>query len=382
MLHPLFGHEPQRKAILSAFARGRLPSVLLVHGPRGVGKQRFGLWIGQRLACAAPLAEEPCGTCRGCRQALRLEHPDLHWIVPIVKPKAKGSQERDDEALEDVRRDWIEHVRTTPLQPSHSDEVRGLHFGTIRNLRKQALRGGSGDGKRLMVIGEAEELAAQESSQQAANALLKLLEEPPEGLHFVLTTNEPGRVLPTIRSRATSLHLPALPEADVKHFLEHSAGATSELAEKAARLAGGSIGRGLAFLPEGTEEGPLERVRRTAFHILRAGIAADGALFWQEALAQRASGARGLSELLSAVELWIRDLGFAAAGLDEGILNREATSWLQKETRRIQLDPGCVLRAQAAVARAREAAAGNVNPQLLLAGLMTELRDALTDGVP
>jgi DNA polymerase III delta prime subunit len=378
MLHPLRGHAPQKDAILSALSRGRLPPVLLIHGPRGVGKQRFGLWIGERLACEVPLPAPPCGNCRGCRQALRLEHPDVHWVVPVVKPKARGSQERDDEALEDVRRDWIEEVRANPLQPSHSDAVRGLHFGTIRNLRKHALRGGSGEGKRLIVIGEAEELAAQESSQQAANALLKLLEEPPEGLHFVLTTNEPGRVLPTIRSRATSLHLPALPESEVRSFLETLGGADAERAEKAARLSGGSIGRALAFLPEGEDEGPLEKVRRSGFHLLRAALSGDASLLWQEGLSQRASGGRGLGELLSVVELWIRDLGFAAAGLEDGILNREAIPWLTREAARIQLNPSRVLAAQGAVARAREAAAGNVNPQLLLTGLMVELRAALS----
>jgi DNA polymerase III delta prime subunit len=378
MLHPLFGHAAQRRAILAAHARGRLPSVLLLHGPQGVGKQRFALWLGQRLACEAPLLEEPCGSCRGCRQALRLEHPDVHWYVPVVKPKAKGSQERDDEALEDVRRAWIEEVRDTPLQPSYSNEVRGLHFGTIRNLRRQAFRGGTNEGRRLIIIGEAEELAAQESSQQAANALLKLLEEPPEGLHFVLTTNEPGRVLATIRSRAMPFHLPALPETEVRSFLEQSAGASSEHAEKAARLSSGSIGRGLAFLPVGDDEGPLEQVRRAAFHTLRAALAVDGTLFWQEALAQRASGARGLGEHLSAVELWIRDLGFAAAGLEASILNREAAPWLMKEAARLGLDPGRTLRAQGAVASAREAAAGNVNPQLLIAGLLAGVRDTLT----
>ena len=73
-----------------------MPQAILITGPQGVGKQRLGLWMAQRLFCStrrsagAPMdAEvEPCGECRECRLVLGLAHPDLHWMVPIPRPKA------------------------------------------------------------------------------------------------------------------------------------------------------------------------------------------------------------------------------------------------------------------------------------------------------
>src|ERR1041384_3608076 len=88
-LAPLVGHQAVRKQLADAVANGRLPQVLLVTGPSGVGKQRLGLWIAQLLLCTGP-DPKPCGTCRSCIQVLSLSHPDLHWFVPVARPKEIG----------------------------------------------------------------------------------------------------------------------------------------------------------------------------------------------------------------------------------------------------------------------------------------------------
>jgi DNA polymerase III subunit delta' len=385
-LLPLEGHEDLRRSLAGAWHRRRLPPVLLLHGSPGVGKQRLGHWLGQLLVCtqvdrdtgpgASPRLE-PCGSCRECGLALRLEHPDLHWYVPVPRPRTRGSRDRDDEALEDARRGWLEESRANPLRATHSSEVRALHLGTIRNLRKEAQRGRGTGPRRLFLLADAEELVAQEASQEAANALLKLLEEPPADTWFVLTSSEPGRLLPTIRSRATALYVPALPAARVQAFLVEPGGAAPEAAERAALLSGGSIGRALGFLPEDAEDGPLEQTRKSALRLVHAALSPRDAEAYLEALGFKPSGARGLMELLAFVELWLRDLGAAASGVEGVIRNRDAESWLVRKAKERGVHPAGPSRALAAVERAREEASGNVNPQLLLAGLILEMRDAL-----
>jgi DNA polymerase III subunit delta' len=385
-LLPLEGHEELRHSLASAWHRRRLPPVLLLHGPPGVGKQRLGHWLGQLLVCTeVDRAEgpgptprlEPCGSCRECGLALRLEHPDLHWYVPVPRPRTRGSREKDDEALEDARRGWLEESRTTPLRATHSSEVRALHLGTIRNLRREAQRGRGTGPRRLFLLADAEELVAQEASQEAANALLKLLEEPPADTWFVLTSSEPGRLLPTIRSRATALHVSALSTDRVRAFLVERGGAVPDEAERAARLSGGSIGRALGFLPEGGDAGPLEQTRKSALRLVHAALGPRDAEVYLEALGFKPSGARGLMELLAFVELWLRDLAAAASGVEGVILNRDAETWLVRKAREREVHPSGPSRALAAVERAREEASGNVNPQLLLAGLILQMREAL-----
>ena len=234
-LHPVVGHQDLLQALAAAYARGSLPSTLLLHGPKGVGKQRVALWLGQLLACEAPSPAGPCALCPSCRMALGVEHPDLHWYFPLARPKGV-SGERLVGALEDARAKALAERRSEPIRASYDDELRGLYLGVVQNIRSRAyLRPTMANGQ-IFIVGDAEMLVSQEASQEAANALLKLLEEPPGASRFILTSSEPGRLLPTIRSRTVSIHLTPVPVADVEAFLV--AGVSADPNEAASFLTG------------------------------------------------------------------------------------------------------------------------------------------------
>ncbi|HTH63733.1 MAG TPA: hypothetical protein VL563_03545, partial [Gemmatimonadales bacterium] len=72
---------------------------MLLHGPRGVGKQRLGLWLGQLILCEKE-GREPCGTCHSCRLAENISHPDLHWFVPLEPSKKAGDADKQVELVE------------------------------------------------------------------------------------------------------------------------------------------------------------------------------------------------------------------------------------------------------------------------------------------
>jgi DNA polymerase III subunit delta' len=370
------GHESARRSLAGAHHRGTLPAALLLHGGLGVGKQRLALWVGQLLLCENPSESGPCDACRGCGLALRLEHPDLHWYFPLARPKG-ASGDRLGDALEESRWAALADFRRAPLRPSHTPEPRGLYLAAARALRKQAQKRPSMGDRQLFIIGEAESLVSQEASPEAANALLKLLEEPPDGTVFILTSNEPGRLLPTIRSRTLPLHLPPLPDSEVEHFLVGTAGAEADAAGRAAALARGSIGRALGFLPDGESIGPLEKLRQDAFHLLRSGLSGGRRDGYAAALGFGPSGARGLTHLLAFVEEWLRDVAAVASGAPDAILNVDARDYLVRVVRERGIHPLGVARAMKALDEARALAAGNVNPQLIVAGLLSDFRLAL-----
>lgn len=380
MLHELEGHEDARRSIAAALSSGHLPQSLLLHGPPGIGKQRFALWMAQFLLCEDPAPDAPCGHCRACRLALKLEHPDLHWFFPVKRPPSRGSRERDDETLEDARLERLEELRTDPLYLVRTGELLGLHLGTVRNLRRRASRRPSMGPRQVFIVAQAEELVSQESSPEAANALLKVLEEPPADTWFLLTSSEPGRLLPTIRSRTSALHLASLPLGQVAAFLGRSRGVDDETATFAARLSSGAIGRAMGFLPAGEDPGPLESIRREGFTLLRAALSHRGSDRYLQALAHPPAGARGLQELLRALAVWLRDLAAVAAGSPEAALNQDGVSWLSRVADEQRIHPLGAIEAAGAVEDARAQAAGNVNPQLLLAGLLLRVRRALLSG--
>ncbi len=375
-LHALEGHERPREALGRAHSKNGLPAVLLLHGPKGVGKQRLALWTGQLILCERA-SGEPCGECRSCRMSLRLEHPDLLWYFPIKRPPSKGSRERDREAAEEVRSEIIARVRENALVPSYSEDPLGLHLATVRNLKKEASRGPAVGTRRVFVLAEAQELVSQEASPEAANALLKLLEEPPDSCRFVLTSSEPGRLLPTVESRTTSLHVPSLPEDDVARFLSRFTEASPEEIDKATKLSAGSIGRALGYLPDQDDPGPLERIRQDAFALLRAALSDHPADRFAAALSRPPSGARGLHELFQSLETWLRDLSALASYRDAPVLNLDARAWLLKTVESRSIDPFRPAECVTVVERARSLAAGNVNPQLILSWLLADLHDAL-----
>lgn len=378
-LHPVVGHEEARAALASARERRQLPAALLFHGPRGVGKQRLALWLAQLLVCDRP-GQEPCGACPACRMLVGLEHPDVHWYFPLPRPKGASGDKLVD-ALEQARLDEIADLRQRPLHASHTEDVRGLYLGSVKSIRSRAHKRPVMAAGPIFIVGEAELLVPQESSPEAANALLKLLEEPPGGARFILTSNEPGRLLPTIRSRTVPLHLAPLPRATVAGFLEGTVGVDAEKASWAAGLSQGSPGRAMGFLPDADDErGSLDRLRRRAYELVSAAMSPRPSEAYRVALGFPPAGARGLVDLFEFVEEWLRDLAAVAAGARGTILNQDAVPELERRIRDAGIAPFQAADAFGSVERARELAWANVNPQLVVGGLVKDLREALRGG--
>jgi DNA polymerase III subunit delta' len=360
--HPLIGHIAARNRLSQAIRSGKLPQVLLVTGPVGVGKQRMALWLAQLARCEQP-GREPCGECRSCRLVLTLSHPDVHWYVPIPRPKASDVDKLVEEAAQAIAH-LISERRSEPLyQPADGMATHSL--ASVRLLQRQAALTAVEGGRRVFILAEADRLIAQESSQEAANALLKLLEEPPAESLFILTTVEPRRLLPTIRSRAVQIRLGRLSDSEVSTFLKtHMRPPVSsrDLDHRVA-LAEGSIGSALASGEETT------KARTAATQWIEAVLAGPGPAF-ERALKQTTWAARG--EFTAMLDALADTLGDAA----RETLGQNVRRSVPKALLRYR-EPAPLLEALERVADAREAAWGNVNPQVLLAVLGEELAEVL-----
>jgi DNA polymerase-3 subunit delta' len=361
-LHPVVGHHETRRRLAQGVHSNRLPQVLVLAGPWGVGKQRLALWLAQLVLCEAA-REEPCGTCRACRLVSGLAHPDLHWFVPIPRPKASEMDKQVEEASQALA-EVMEERRSRPLY-AQSDGMASHGIATVRLLQRRAILTPVEGGRRVFIIGEADRLVSQESSQEAANALLKLLEEPPAGSVFVLTTVDAQRLLPTIRSRAILLRVGGVADADVRGFLAahlRPAPSAAELDQRVA-AAEGSIGRALAV---GDESG---KARHAAERLLEAVMAGPGPGF-EQALKQAPWSARG--DFTAMLDALAETLSEAARETLGQTPRRPVPRALQRYGH-----PDRLLKAMEHVADAREAAWGNVNPQILLAVLGEELAEIL-----
>ena len=358
-MKPLVGHSSERNRVLRALAVDRLPQSILVTGPQGVGKQRFALWLAQAILCEAP-AGRPCDRCRPCLQVLGLAHPDVHWFIPVLRPKA-AEPEKQIEELTVTYGVLLEERRSQPLYLP-AEGLAGHFVSTARLLQQRAALTPVSGRRKVFVVAEADRLVPQESSPEAANALLKLLEEPPGDSQFLLTTVDVNRLLPTIRSRVVPLRLARLPDAEVEQFLGTHTGFTGADLRRRVAAAAGSIGRALAL---GEEEA---KARGAATELLRT-IKGGAGPRAERALKQGPWAARG--DFTTMLDALSEALGEAA---------RVATGNSPKQACAEGLEGAPVnalVRAQQRVAGAREAAQGNVNPQLLLAALADDLAEVL-----
>jgi len=379
-LPPLRGHEDARVRFARAAAAGALPQSILLHGAAGIGKERLGLWLAQLLVCETPSAGGPCNHCLPCRLTDRLEHPDVHWFFPLPRPDA-GSPEKLREKLEDARGTELQIRRTNRLHIPAYDRAPAYFLATIQTLHQLASVRPAMGSRKVFVVGDAELMVPQESSQEAANAFLKLLEEPPNHLTLVLTSSQPGALLPTIRSRVLPYRLLPLAEHSVLDFLVEECGIAREQASEVAASAGGSIGRALRLMP--TEDGAdVLAVRRAAGRQLMIAALSGGSVQrLAAALDQKPTGARGdLTGKLDAFAEWLRDLLAIASGGEPVNRDTQARALLERAAAQPDVHPLGVTDAILAVTEARQLAYGNVNPQLIVADLLRRVQHSLRPG--
>lgn len=348
---------------------GRFPQSLLFHGPEGVGKQRLALWTASLLLCERDPASAPCDVCRSCRLANRLEHPDLHWHFPLPRPRGTPSHKLR-EKLEEARREALARHRARPLEPDRPEGPTGIYLAAVEAIRAEAARRPAMGRRSAFVIGDAEAMVPQAASPEAANAFLKLLEEPPPHVFVALTSSRPGALLPTIRSRALGVRVPPLETARVEAFLHDEAGLTEAESARAARLSQGSIGRALRIAA-----GQEAEERKLADSMLGAALSGRSSEPLRVAATLPSYGARGeFTVALRILKELLRDLMSAAVEKGELAFDPEATRRMVGGRRP---DPAAVARALDRVEEAEAAAAGNVNPQAIAATLLLDLRRAL-----
>lgn len=350
----IYGHEKLRQRLAKSAATGKLPASILFHGPRGVGKQRLALWLAQTLLCDRE--NPPCGTCQSCRYFSELAHPDLHWVFP--RPRLKDS----DPDLDEVREDYQDAIKERKeggglySAPSGSE---GIFISVVRTLVKDASMSPAISRRKVFIVGDADRMVAQEGADQAANAFLKLLEEPPADTTVILTSSEPGALLPTIRSRVIAVRVAPIADAEVKAFAEDPVVKPfldrvdkSSTADRVRR----AEGRPGSLLEAGHDAKSVISAKK----ILDAALTPDGTAPYFVALSQGSANARGAFS--DTVEALITLLG---------------------ERMREALHSGDIRAASAAsravdlALKAKQHATGNVNPQLITSRLLRELSSTL-----
>ena len=274
----LRGHDKQRRLLKNAVLANRVAHAYLFSGPRAIGKRLVAMEFAAQLNCTQS-QDGPCGECRDCNNIASGAHQNLFVVTPTDKD---GKPDPDGLIRIGQAREVLAAVR----------------------LRIER-------GKKVVIIDGAHRLKVE-----AANALLKTLEEPPPDSVIVLVTEKPSELLQTILSRCQRLNFTPLDNGAVARHLVELGAVDRGAAGVMARLSEGSIGRALSYVDSDLLDERASVIR--AFSSLRAGEF-DLALKLADSLSKHAD----LIEMLEFLKIWVRDAAVASYGAGGLVVNSD-----------------------------------------------------------
>ena len=242
----IIGQETVKQRLRLEVREGRVPHAQLFAGPEGTGALPLAIAYARFLLCTRRGEEDACGTCPSCVKLNKLAHPDLPFVFPVVNRKGGGHTVSDD-----YIREWRELAISTPyfgmnhwLDAMGAENQQAQIFVKESDelVRKLSLKSSEG-GYKVVIIWLPEKMKVE-----CANKLLKLLEEPPAQTVFLLVSEEPDRILPTILSRTQRINVPRLEDAEIAEALKVRFGLQDTDAAETARLAEGSYLQALEII--------------------------------------------------------------------------------------------------------------------------------------
>jgi DNA polymerase III subunit delta' len=222
----IVGHEPQLRVLKTALGADRLAHAYLFAGPEGAGKETVAFELAKILNCRNSEdlpGEGSCGVCESCRQADRLMHPNIEYLFPIEAALLETSDpsKKENKKVAEVKERYealIEEKLRNPFFTPAMERSMGILTEQVLILQQKAALAPRDGGKKVFIISQAERL-----HPTAANKLLKLLEEPPAHVVFVLVSSRPESVLPTIRSRCQTLSFARPKPAEIEAWIARRA---------------------------------------------------------------------------------------------------------------------------------------------------------------
>jgi DNA polymerase-3 subunit delta' len=320
----LIGHEWAVAMLKKHAAEGTTRHAYLFAGPPGLGRRTLALRFAQALNCQTPVeAGIPCGACRDCRQIAAMQHPDL----AIVQADAEGGT---------LKVDQIREARRSLTLKPYQAKYRVALF-----------------------------LRFQEANDNAANALLKTLEEAPSYAVLILTTDNPEQLLPTIVSRCEVLRLRPLEIEKVKRELE-GRGVESSQAKLVAHLSGGRFGYALRLV----DDPSLLEQREERLNDLQGLISASRL----EKFAYADKLSRDKDSMRQAILIWLsywRDVMLRSAQAETPLINVDRN--LEIEDLAGRLDLSAARKVVGGLEDVLEKMEKNVNARLLAEVLLLDL---------
>lgn len=242
----VIGQDVIKQKLLQTIQDGRISHAQLFFGSEGSGNLPLALAYAQYLNCTARTETDSCGICPSCNKIQKLIHPDLHFAVPVNSTKSVTADKKPvtDHFLTQWRNAVLENPYITEPEWYEALEIENKQgrisvYEATRIIEKLNFKAFESEYKILIVW------MPERMGNEAANRLLKLIEEPPAKTIFLLVSEDPNRIIKTILSRAMPVRIPPIEERALAEALIERENMAEADAGKVARLSGGSYSKAL-----------------------------------------------------------------------------------------------------------------------------------------
>jgi len=300
--------------------RERFPQAVILAGPTGSGKYTLALMLAKAMNCQKPITTDGlpdfCGRCSNCTRIAQAEDLEARFAEAVeARENLRETDKKETRLFVQTHPDVLIIPPDPPQMMIKMDQVRRV----IETIYYRP-----GDAKERVYI-----FTDSAFMKEAANSLLKVLEEPPEFATIFLLTENPGELLPTIRSRSMIVSLSDLSSEEIEqHLAKHRPQWTSKQRALVARLAEGAVGRARSFdLPAYTA------ARAHALTILNSALrTGDHSELFKvtETYRAGADGRKKIEHLLRTLYSLLQDLTFVNSGTPEFVRNTDIQSELQR----------------------------------------------------
>lgn len=319
----IIGQNRIKNLIKKQIENNRLPHALLLYGPEGAGMDAVAIQLAKVLNCKNSKTDS-CDVCDDCQKIDKLQHPNLHLVFPL--PVGKNEQSDDspydklsDEEITDVRQE-IEKKSKNPYHKITIDKANFIKITSIREIRRITSMSIYGNGKKIVLI-----LDADRMTDQAANALLKTLEEPIGDTILILTTINKDALLPTIISRCQQIRFDELTVDEIREALQLREKVDPQQSNIIARLANGNYNRALELLNSDLNEKRNEIINFLALILTNNSIKIGEEI-------ERISkdyNRETIEQMLLLMKMWFRDVLVIKEG-KEDIINLDQINRIKK----------------------------------------------------
>ncbi len=319
MFSDFYGNVEVVARLRGMLARDRFPHSVILAGPRGGGKYTLAQMVAKAMNCQSPpISDLPdfCGQCDSCRRIAEADNLDARCAEAVeARDALRETDKKETRIFVQSHPDVLVIPPDPPQMMIKVDQVRHV-IGTIYHRPTQG-------GRRVFIFTNSAFM------KEAANALLKVLEEPPEFATIFLLTENPGEFLPTIRSRCVTFTLAPLPGDEIEQYLAQRRPEWNPAQRAlAARLSLGGVGSALTF-----DIAAYSAARKDALVVLNSAINADDhtSLFRvTESYRAGAEGREKTTNLVRTVYSLLEDVMFLLSGTPDLVRNRDILGELQR----------------------------------------------------